>query len=154
MPTKFLCMTCSQFSITHTTKFESKGAEYELVLNKVCKFNLSESTLDYPENYIFSVNGCWEISFDLVDNIENRTPFSRPVKGKVNSVAVIRTVERIIFDHYNEFKAGMYVFLPDDDRLETVYRRLLISKFNKGFTLEIGLKPDGRGHVLRTPYCY
>lgn len=154
MPTKFSCMKYSQFLIIHTTHFESKGTEYELNLQKICEFNKQDSTLEYHDSYIFSRNGCWEISFDTIDNIVNKTSFNRTAKGQVNSVAVIRAVERIIFDHYNEFKAGMYVFLPDDGKLETVYRRLLVSKFNKGFTLEIGLKPDGRGHVLRTPYCY
>nr|WP_318375298.1 hypothetical protein [Enterobacter sp.] len=154
MATRFLCMEWSRYSFTHTASFKSKGQEYELTLQKVSEFNQQDSTLTFPNNYVFSKNGCWEISFDLVDNIVNHNAFAEPVIGLVNPVAVMRSVERAILDHYNEFKSGMYIFLPDNDKLEAVYRRLLDRKLGMGFTLEMGLEPDGRGYVLRTPRCY
>lgn len=154
MATNFKEFNYSEFSIVHMATFHSKGQEYELTLQKVGKFNQQDSTLSFPPNYIFSKNGCWEISFDLVENIVNRNSFVAPKLGLVNPVMVMRTVERAILDHYNEFKAGMYIFLPDNERLEAVYRRLLDRKLGNGFTLEMGLEPDGRGYVLRTPRCY
>ncbi|WP_038907701.1 hypothetical protein [Dickeya oryzae] len=154
MTTKFLSMTYSKYSLIHTTSFKSKEQEYELNLQKVSEFNQQDSTLTFPNNYIFSKNGCWEISFDLVDNIVNRNAFAEPKIGLVSPITVMRTVERAILDHYNEFKAGMYIFLPDNEKLEAVYQRLLDRKLGKGFTLEMGLDPDGRGYVIRTPHCY
>ncbi|KHS90531.1 hypothetical protein [Pectobacterium brasiliense] len=154
MTTKFLEFRHTKFSIVHQTTFYSKGQEYELNLQHISMFNQQDSSLTFPPNYGFSKNDCWEISFDLVENIENKTFFSEPKLGLINPIAVIRTVERAIYDHYNEYKAGMYIFLPDNERLEAVYKRLLDRKLGKGFTLEMGLDPDGRGYVLRTPRCY
>lgn len=134
--------------------FFSNGHEYELNLQSISEFNLVDSSVIFPEGYIFSPNGCWEISFDLAENLANGTYFDRPELGTVSAISVMRTVERAIRDHYNEYKAGMYVFLPDNDKLEAVYKRLVARHLGRGFTIETGLDPDRRGYVLRTPKCY
>ncbi|HDS2562785.1 TPA: hypothetical protein QHU55_002540 [Klebsiella aerogenes] len=154
MVTQFKAMTISAFSSVHTAIFFSKEQEYELNLQSISEFNTVDSSVIFPDKYSFSPSGCWEISFDLVENMLNRTPFEPPKAGEVSAISVMRTVERAILDHYNEFKAGMYVFLPDNDKLEAVYKRLLKKRLGRGFTLEIGLDPDRRGYVLRTPKCY
>lgn len=154
MVTQFTTMRFSAHSRVHTAIFFSNGHEYELNLQSISEFNLVDSSVIFPEGYIFSPNGCWEISFDLAENLANGTYFDRPELGTVSAISVMRTVERAIRDHYNEYKAGMYVFLPDNDKLEAVYKRLVARHLGRGFTIETGLDPDRRGYVLRTPKCY
>lgn len=141
-------------SLMHTTTFFSQKQEYELTLIKISRVNLYESTVVFPSDYIFSGNGCWEISFDLAENIREGHSFEPPPQGTVNALEVMRTIERAISDHYNEFKSGMYIFQPDSIRLEKCYMRLISRRLGQGFTLEFGLDPDRRGYVLRTPKCY
>ena len=150
----FKAMKHNAYSATHTMVFFSKEKEYELNLQSLSEFNLIDSSVIFPEDYIFSKSGCWEISFDLIENMINRTHFAPPEKEMVNPIAVMRAVERAIFDHYNEYKVGMYVFFPDNDKLEHVYRRLIERRLGNGFTLELGLGPDRREYVIRTPKCY
>lgn len=154
MVTQFKTMTYSAISTVHTAIFYSNSQEYELNLQSVSEFNTVDSSVIFPDRYVFSPSGCWEISFDLVENMMRGTPFEPPETGVVKAISVMRTVERAIIDHYNEFKVGMYIFLPDNDKLEAVYKRLLTRRLGHGFTLEIGLDPDRRGYVLRTPKCY
>lgn len=154
MTTKFNAFALTGFSTVHTATFFSNGQEYELNLQSISEFNTVDSSVVFPERYAFSSSGCWEISFDLVENMRNRTPFEPPASGVVSAIKVMRTVERAITDHYNEYKAGMYIFLPDNDKLESVYKRLLEKRLGRGFTLEIGLEPERSGYVLRTPKCY
>ncbi|MGR7122205.1 hypothetical protein [Klebsiella aerogenes] len=141
-------------SITHTATFFSRDEEYELSLQNVSLLNLVDSSIIFPSEYAFSPQGCWEVVFDLASNRRNLTPFEPPEAGRVNALQVLKTVERMIFDHYNEFNAGMYVFWPDNEALESVYQRLIRKRLGEGTTLEYGLEPDRRGYVIRTPKCY
>lgn len=152
--THFLSMTLSPYSVIHSATFRSCKQEYQLQLQKVGEFNLHDSSLALPDNYVFSKSGCWEITFDLIDNIRNQTPFRSPPRDRICPVTVMRAVERTIFDHYTLFHAGMYLFAPENKTLETLYRRLLERRLGQGFTLEMGLEPQRRGYVLRTPRCY
>ena len=154
MTTKFLAMRYSAHSIVHTATFFSKGHEYEINLQLVSHNNVNDSSLIFPNNYQFSQRGCWEVSFDLVDNIVRRTPFEPPPSGMINPHQVMRIVERAIFDHYTEFKSGMYCYCPESVMLERVYNATIDRKLGNGFTLERGLGPNRRGYVLRTPHCY
>ena len=154
MATHFQSMTLSGVSTVHTLTFFSKGQEYELSLQSISAFNTVDSSVIFPNNYTFSASGCWEISFDLVGNMTNGSAFEQPVVGIVNGINVFRTVERAIYDHYSQFKSGMYIFQPDNGKLAAIYNRMLKNRLGRGFTLEIGLDPDRRSYVLRTPKCY
>ena len=154
MATHFQSMTLSGVSTVHTLIFFSKGQEYELSLQSISAFNTVDSSVIFPSNYTFSASGCWEISFDLVGNMTNGRAFEQPVVGIVNGINVFRTVERAIYDHYSQFKSGMYIFQPDNGKLAAIYNRMLKNRLGRGFTLEIGLDPDRRSYVLRTPKCY
>lgn len=154
MTTKFLAMRYSAHSIVHTATFFSKGHEYEINLQLVSQSNITDSSLIFPKNYQFSPCGCWEVSFDLVENIIRRTPFEPPPQGMINPFQVMRAVERAIIDHYTEFRSGMYCYCPESEMLERAYNAIIDRKLGKGFTLERGLDPERRGYVLRTPHCY
>lgn len=152
--THFQSMTLSGVSTVHTMIFFSKDQEYELNLQSISAFNTIDSSVIFPNNYAFSRSGCWEISFDLVNNIVNGSAFKQPALGIVSGINVIKMVERAIYDHYTRFKSGMYIFQPDNGRLASIYNRMLKNRLGRGFTLEIGLDPNRRSYVLRTPKCY
>lgn len=152
--TRFSTYHFSGRSIIHTAAFYSNSIEYEISLTKINEFNISNSTIIFPSNYCFSESGCWEISFDTVENMVNKTLFQSPPSGSVNSVQVFRTVVNIILDHYTQFNGGMYGYLPNNDNLAAIYRKLINNRLGKGITLEVGLDPERRGNVLRTPKCY
>jgi len=154
MATHFQSMTLSGVSTVHTLIFFSKDQEYELSLQSISAFNTVDSSVIFPNNYTFNASGCWEISFDLVGNMTNGSAFEQPVVGIVNGINVFRTVERAIYDHYSQFKSGMYIFQPDNGKLAAIYNRMLKNRLGRSFTLEIGLDPDRRSYVLRTPKCY
>lgn len=67
---------------------------------------------------------------------------------------VLKCVESIIIDHYTAFNVGLYTFAPADLKLSSVYCRFVMMKKHKGSTIEVGLEPEGRANVLRTPKFY
>lgn len=151
---RFICMNYSGVSMIHSTTFYSCGQEYELKLQRITEYTQGESSIIFPNNFIFSRCDCWEVVFDLAVNIASRNLFATPASGLVNAVSVMRIVERLILAHYGEYHAGMYVFLADNHRLAAIYQKLACRRLGRGFTLEVGLDPDRRGYVLRTPRCY
>ncbi|MCU5774689.1 hypothetical protein N5923_21950 [Erwiniaceae bacterium BAC15a-03b] len=152
--TKFIIHHINQFSIVHAATFFSNGVEYEITFQKLSSDNLIDSTLIFPDNFIFSNKGCWEVTFDIAENARKGTHYHPPVLGRVNAIQVFRIVENIIIDHYKQFQGGMYMYLPVNDEVAAIYRRLASKRLGKGITLEIGLEPYRRGNVLRTPQSY
>lgn len=154
MAAQFKTWVISGHSTLHMIIFLANGREYELSLQSISRVNTFDSSVDFPDNYTFSTAGCWEITFDLVENMLNKTPFEPLVTSMNSAINVIRIIERFIAAHYTEHHPGMYVFSPVNDRLGTIYRQVLRKRPGRGFTLEIGLDPQRRGYVLRTPKCY
>ncbi len=152
--TQFETFHASAISIIHTALFYSKEEEYILTLQSISGQNLIDSSIVFPDNFIFSKNGAWEVVFDLASNAPNGTPFQAPAKGAVSALQVVKSVERMILDHYTEFKSGMYLFWPETEKLENIYKLLLRRLVGQGFTVEYGFEPYRRGYVLRTPRCY
>lgn len=142
------------FSTIHLALFEAKGAEYSVNLHRISAENRYDSSVIFPENYLFSTGGCWEVTFDLAENIKNQRWFQRPRQPTASALRVLRQLGKVIDDHYTLYRGGMYVFSADSKALADVYIKMIARKLGKGTTLESGLDPERRGYVIRTQRCY
>lgn len=152
--TEFTQFILSQYSTLSVAFFETKGIEYQVKLQRISAGNLYDSSVIFPKYYQFSARGCWEVTFDLAENITKNTRFQPPAQQSVSPVLVLRKIEKVIDDHYQQYRGGMYVFSAERKALAEVYTRIINRRLGKGTTLESGLDPDRRGYVIRTQTCY
>lgn len=140
----------------HKTVFKVSDVEYEVYFTQITDKNPFDCTVDFHPGFIKPTYAKhYEIAFDAKLNRTNKTYFRR-VKGLPpgSAIKVINYVERAIFDHYTTFHVGLYTYAPYDFKLSCVYCRLISRPRHAGSSIEVGLEPMGRSHVLRTPYFY
>ncbi len=139
-----------------STRFEVAGVKYEVYFVEITDDNPYDSAVDFPEGFLRpDTVRHYDVTFDSDTNIRNETYFKRI--GALPAGAgtrVLKCIERIIIDHYNLYRVDLYSFAPADHRLSSVYCRIISKKKHKGSTIEVGLEPEGKANVLRTPRFY
>lgn len=137
-------------------RFTVAGVDYEVFFTQVTNSNQYDSAVEFPEGFRFPVYAKhFDVTFDTKTNRLKNTPFKRAeALPEGASVRVFKCVERIIFDHYTTFNVGLYTFAPADLKLSNVYCRFVTKKKYRGSTIEVGLEPEGKANVLRTPKFY
>jgi len=138
------------------TRFKVAGIDYEVYFTQVTQDNQWDSAVDFPDGFIFPQYAKhFDVTFDTKDNRINKTPFKRADGLPAGAgTRVLKCVERVIIDHYTTFNVGLYTFAPADLKLSSVYCRLVMKSKHRGSTIEVGLEPEGRANVLRTPKFY
>lgn len=145
----------SEFGLprVHLAKFTVSEVDYEMLFSQITSDNLYDCAVEFPSGFQFPEYGHhYDVAFDSKLNRINRTPFMRATELPPGAgTRVFKHVERIISDHYTRFNVALYSFVPADSRLMSAYCRFVSLKRHKGFTIEIGLEPEGKANVLRTP---
>lgn len=140
----------------HRAIFKVSSVEYEVYFTQITDKNPFDCTVEFHPRFIKPTYAKhYEIAFDAKQNQVNQTYFRRvkclPQGG---AIQVMNYVERIIIDHYTTFNVGLYTYAPNDFKLSSIYCRLISRPKHAGSSIEVGLEPMGRPHVLRTPYFY
>ena len=141
---------------SHSATFAVAGVEYRVYFTQITKANMYDCAAEFPLDFIFPEYGNhYDVVFDSVQNWKEKTHFKR-MEDLPNGAGtrVLKCVERIIIDHYNTFNVALYTFAPADLKLSGVYCRFVTMKKHRGFTIEVGLEPEGKANVLRTPKFY
>ncbi|HHQ4313642.1 TPA: hypothetical protein ACSP7Z_004320 [Serratia fonticola] len=140
----------------HRAIFKVSGVEYEVYFTQITDKNPFDCTAELHPRFIKPAYAKhYEIAFDAKQNRVNKTYFRRVIGlPQGSAIQVMNCVERIIFDHYTTFNVGLYTYAPNDFKLSSVYCRLISRPKHIGSSIEVGLEPMGRTHVLRTPYFY
>ena len=138
------------------TRFEVAGVKYEVHFIEILKDNPYDSAVEFPKGFSLpeSVKH-YDVTFDSEKNMDAGTHFKRTEGLPAGAgTRVLKCIERIIIDHYNLYRVGLYSFAPADHKLTSVYCRIVSKKKHKGSTIEVGLEPEGKANVLRTPRFY
>ncbi|HDL6887648.1 TPA: hypothetical protein PXM39_003609 [Yersinia enterocolitica] len=140
----------------HKATFKIGVVEYEVYFTQITKDNPYDCAVEFPKGFNMpDYVHHYDVVFDTKQNRLNNTNFQRvsglPPEG---AIKVLNCVVRIIVDHYNRFRVGLYTYAPADFKLSSVYCRLIAKKKHVGSSIEVGLEPLGRAHVLRTPNFY
>lgn len=137
-------------------RFTVAEVDYEVFFTQVTQANLWDSAVDFPQGFKFPEYGKhFDVTFDTKANRLNKTPFRRADELPPGAgTRVLKCVERVIIDHYTTFNVGLYTFAPADLKLSSVYCRFVTKSKHRGSTIEVGLEPEGRANVLRTPKFY
>ena len=136
--------------------FEVAGVQYEVFFIEITAQNSYDSAVEFPKGFSLpAFVKHYDVTFDSEKNIKEGTNFQR-TRGLPEGAGtrVLKCIERIIIDHYNLYRVGLYSFAPADHKLTSVYCRIISKKKHKGSTIEVGLEPEGKANVLRTPRFY
>ncbi|WP_289368081.1 hypothetical protein [Pantoea stewartii] len=142
--------------LQQSTTFEVAGVNYEVYFIQITDKNSYDSAVEFPKGFSMPDNvKHYDVTFDSDINMKNKTNFQR-TKGLPAGAGtrVLKCIERIIIDHYTKYRVGLYSFAPADHKLTSVYCRIVSKKKHKGSTIEVGLEPEGKANVLRTPRFY
>ncbi|WP_220267464.1 hypothetical protein [Enterobacter sp. Colony194] len=146
---------CAEYGFPRhqVTRFTVAGVNYEVNFTQITHENPYDCAALFPEGFTFPLYGHhYDVTFDTIANRINKTPFKRAEELPTGAgCRVLKCVERIITEHYTHFNVGLYTFAPADHKLLNIYCRLITKKKHKGLTIEVGLEPNGRANVLRTP---
>lgn len=138
------------------TRFEVAGVKYEVHFIEITADNPYDSGVDFPKGFSLpEFVKHYDVTFDSNKNTKDNTHFQR-MKDLPEGAGtrVLKCIERIIIDHYNLYRVGLYSFAPADHKLTSVYCRIISKKKHIGSTIEVGLEPEGKANVLRTPRFY
>lgn len=137
----------------HVARFTVANVDYEVRFTQITAVNPYDCAALFPEGFIFPLYGHhYDVTFDTKANRINKTPYQRAEELPTGAgTRVLKCVERTIIDHYTRFNVGLYTFVPADHKLLNIYCRFITKKKHKGLTIEVGLEPNGRANVLRTP---
>lgn len=137
-------------------RFVVAGVDYEVYFTQITDENPWDSAVEFPEGFrLPEYAKHFDVTFDTKANRLCRTPFRRVEELPAGAgTRVLKCVESIIIDHYTTFNVGLYTFAPADLKLSSVYCRFVTMKKHRGSTIEVGLEPEGRANVLRTPKFY
>lgn len=153
--TRFDDLNMSGLPRQQSSRFKVAEIEYVVFFTQITSKNPLDAAVDLPKGfYMPQYINHYDVTFDSVQNMNQKTHFERVDLPEGAGTRVIKCVERIIFDHYNEYRVGLYSFAPADLKLTSVYCRLISKKKHKGSTIEVGLEPEGKANVLRTPRFY
>lgn len=149
---------CNEFGMPRqqVSMFSVAGVRYEVHFIEITSENPYDSAVEFPKGFSLpNFVKHYDVAFDSEKNIDDKTHFQR-TKGLPDGAGtrVLKCIERIIFDHYNLYRVGLYSFAPADHKLASVYCRIITKKKHKGSTIEVGLEPEGKANVLRTPRFY
>lgn len=139
-----------------SARFSVAGVDYEVFFTEITKVNLWDSAVDFPKGFnLPQYAKHFDVTFDTKANRVNQTYFKRAENLPAGAgTRVLKCVERVIVDHYTTFNVGLYTFAPADSKLSSVYCRLIMKSKHKGSSIEVGLEPEGKANVLRTPKFY
>lgn len=140
----------------HLARFTVANIEYEVYFTQITDANSYDCAVIFPDGFEFPEYGHhYDVTFDSKANRLDGTPFKRARQLPPGAgTRVLKCVERIINDHYTIFNVAIYTFAPADSKLSSAYCRFVSLKRNKGSTIEVGLEPEGKANVLRTPKFY
>ncbi|WP_210478365.1 hypothetical protein [Pantoea ananatis] len=140
-----------------STRFEVAGIKYEVFFIEITDENYAyDSAVEFPEGF-FKPDSVrhYDVTFDSDTNVRNKTYFKRTTDLPPGAgTRVLKCIERIIIDHYTLYRVDLYSFAPADHRLTSVYCRIISKMKHKGSTIEVGLEPEWKANVLRTPRFY
>lgn len=139
-----------------SARFKVAGVEYEVYFTEITSDNPYDCAAVFPDGFhLPEYDHHYDVIFDTKANRENNTNFQRVVGLPPGAgTRVFKQVERIIIDHYNTFRVALYTFAPADSKLTSAYCRFVSLKRHIGTTIEVGLEPEGKANVLRTPRFY
>lgn len=136
-------------------EFEVGGHTYVMVFNRIdatrsremINEKAEELGIEYREN-------SYEVKFDLKQNFNNDTYFSKP--DEIMSVSDMRELGRIIRDllefHYKNSNAEAYLCVAEDRKLKRFYDRLAkIYTDELQFHVTNDLGEEGLGYEITTP---
>lgn len=103
-------------------------------------------------NFLTLRGGCYDISFDRLDNIEADTPFFKKRMRGQRAQALNCIIDHIIDNHYTRYRPYCYTFLAYDELLSRAYRLSLL-KLCRSLPYRIAavyqnLDPHGRGYAI------
>lgn len=139
----------------HAATFIAGGHRYKVSFTEITPGNRWDSSVVLPPQMpLPAFARHFDLTFDNEINQMGRTwydPISLPAGL---SCTVFKQLERLIIAHYSLFRVGLYTFTPASFKLANLYCRMVCLRKHQNVTLEVGLEPNRRAHVLRTPYFY